>query len=111
MKNCNKFNGDPKDIFDGLLHRSDFNKGGLLFSTCLCRNEVIKKTSKINVDKIIKYCRTLKFDTILDGLISTKKIIKKFFIQSSNISTVFIKRSSRKIENVKITKLKPRSKP
>lgn len=100
-----EFNDDPKakminkfveakhnsidDLFQGLLFRSDFINGGLLFSSCYSDdayiNEIRDQFSEDmnvseNIMKMIVTLRSLDFSTIVAAKASTKKFLKDFGI-------------------------------
>lgn len=65
MKNLNLFSGEPTILFQGLLSRSDFIKGGLLFSICNgihCSS--LKFCNKdLNINLILDFLRSLDMTT------------------------------------------------
>lgn len=93
LKNFGHKQPSLPELFNGLLARSDFVKGGLLFSYCnasLSSNENLgfankKFTSDHEIKKAMKFLRCCNFSTISDAQKSSSDFIEKFKIDTKNM--------------------------
>lgn len=111
LDNLDKSPMKINDFFNGLLIRSDFVKGGLIFSYCCMSPVVESETSSISIVRMVKFLRTSDFSSFESAEKSTTKFFKKFNI-NKNMLESFDYQKYESINNIiedEVKVIKPRS--
>lgn len=72
-----------EDLFDGLLHRKDFIRGGVLYSNCTCtgrKTELDEAVGSARVREIVEFLRASNFSNESEALRLSTEIRDRFSI-------------------------------